>query len=54
MAIEYKTIDVSTVKGIRRAELLHMSGWQTIQVGLFRVQFSRRRPSKRLTRKESN
>jgi hypothetical protein len=38
---EYKTIDTSTLKGLKQAERLHASGWKTIRVGLFLVYFER-------------
>lgn len=41
MVTQYRTVDTRTVAGIRQAERLHTSGWRTVSVGLFRVQFVR-------------
>jgi hypothetical protein len=37
--MKYKTVDTSTLKGLKRAERLHQNGWKTASVGLFRIQF---------------
>lgn len=39
--IEYKTVDVTTVKGLNQAEKLHNAGWKTSKVGPFSVQYYR-------------
>jgi hypothetical protein len=39
---EYKTIDISTLEGLKAAERLHMQGWKTIQVTPFRIKFERK------------
>ena len=39
--IEYKTVDTSTLKGLKQAERLHANGWKMGRVGLFTVQFYR-------------
>jgi len=41
MRFEYKTVDTSTLEGLKKAERLHMSGWKTIRVGLFLIEFER-------------
>jgi len=41
MRFEYMTIDTSTLEGLKKAERLHTSGWKTIRVGLFLIQFER-------------
>lgn len=45
-AFEYKTVDTSTLKGLKQAERLKASGWKVIRVGLFSVQFERETVSK--------
>ncbi len=42
MKLKYKTVDTSTLKGLKLAERLHMNGWKTIRVGLFLVYFEKR------------
>ncbi len=37
--MKYKTIDVSTLKGLKQAERLHANGWKQVSVGLFTIQF---------------
>jgi hypothetical protein len=39
MTTQYKTVDTSTLKGLKQAERLHMNGWKQMRVGLFTVQF---------------
>ncbi len=41
MKYEYKTVDTSTLKGLKEAERLHTSGWKTIRAGLFLVYFQK-------------
>ena len=40
---EYKSIDTSTIEGIKEAEKLHESGWKIVQVGLFTILFEKER-----------
>lgn len=40
---EYKTIDTSTLAGLREAERLQADGWRIIRSGLYLVQFERRK-----------
>jgi len=42
MKYKYKTIDITTVEGLKQAERLHTSGWKTIRVGLFSIQFEKK------------
>lgn len=42
MATEYKSVDTSTLEGLKEAERLHVAGWKTARVGLFIIQFYRR------------
>lgn len=42
MKYEYRTIDTSTLKGLKLAEKLHMVGWKTDRIGLFMIWFSRK------------
>lgn len=42
MKIEYKTVDVSTIKGIEAAERLQATGWLMGRSGLFTIQFYRK------------
>ena len=42
MKFEYKTIDTSTLKGLKEAERLHQTGWKMIRTGLFLIQFERK------------
>jgi hypothetical protein len=46
MATEYRTVDTSTLEGLRKAERLKAHGWIIYSVGLFLVGFYRRRPHK--------
>lgn len=39
MTIKYKTVDTSTLNGLKQAERLHTSGWITAKVGLFLIWF---------------
>jgi hypothetical protein len=39
---QYRTVDTSTVDGVREAEHLLAQGWEIIRTGLFLVYFSRR------------
>jgi len=39
---EYKTVDTSTLKGLRQAERLHQRGWTMGSSGLFTIQFYKR------------
>jgi hypothetical protein len=41
MKFEYKTVDTSTLKGLKEAEKLHASGWKVIRTGLYLIQFER-------------
>ena len=41
MGYEYRTVDTSTLKGLKQAERLHMAGWKIIRSGLFLVWFER-------------
>lgn len=38
----YKTVDTSTLKGLKEAERLHANGWKTIRAGLFSVLFEKK------------
>lgn len=42
MRIEYRTVDTSTLKGLKQAERLQARGWIIGRVGLFLIQFYRR------------
>ena len=42
MRFEYRTVDTSTLTGLRQAERLHAAGWKIIRTGLFLVYFERR------------
>ena len=39
---EYRTVDTSTLKGLKEAERLHTSGWTQYSVGLFIVKYFRK------------
>lgn len=39
MRVKYRTIDVTTLKGLKEAERLHMAGWKVIRPGLFTMVF---------------
>jgi len=41
MKVKHKTIDVSTIKGLKEAEKLKNKGWKIGSVGLFTVQLWR-------------
>ncbi len=36
---KYKTVDTSTLKGLKQAERLYTNGWKIIRAGLFTIQF---------------
>lgn len=42
MATQYKTVDTSTLKGLKEAERLHQSGWRTVRTGLHLIYFEKR------------
>ena len=42
MKYQYKTIDISTLKGIEEAEKLQNNGWKIINFGLYLLIFERR------------
>ncbi len=42
MKTEYRTVDTSTLKGLKEAERLHLNGWTQYSVGLFIVKFYRK------------
>ena len=42
MMIKYKTVDTSTLKGLKQAERLKQNGWIIGSVGLFLIQFYKR------------
>lgn len=42
MKTEYRTVDTSTLKGLKEAEKLHNAGWTTDRVGLYIIWFSRK------------
>lgn len=39
----YRTVDTSTLKGLKTAERLHTTGWTTYSVGLFMIYFYKRK-----------
>jgi hypothetical protein len=45
--MKYKTVDTSTLKGLKQAERLHQNGWKTIFVGLFLIYFSKPKAAKK-------
>lgn len=42
MRTEYKTVDTSTLTGLKQAEQLHLAGWKIISSGLFLIWFERK------------
>ena len=42
-SFEYKTVDVSTLEGLKEADRLKASGWAMYSVGVFQVKFYRER-----------
>lgn len=38
----YRTVDTSTLKGLKTAERLHQNGWKAYSVGLFIIKFMKR------------
>lgn len=40
--MEYRTVDTSTLRGLRHAERLHRDGWTMGSVGLYLIQFYRK------------
>jgi hypothetical protein len=43
MRFDYKTVDTSTLEGLKEAERLHQTeGWKIIRTGLFLIQFERK------------
>lgn len=39
--MKYKTVDISTLKGIKKAERLQANGWKFVIVGVNKLQFSK-------------
>lgn len=39
MATQYRTVDTSTLEGLKQAERLQASGWTIQRVGLFLIWF---------------
>ena len=39
--MKYKTVDTSTLEGLRQAERLHNTGWSIVRTGLFLVYFKK-------------
>ncbi len=37
--MKYKTVDTSTLKGLKEAERLHRLGWKIVRAGLFLIYF---------------
>jgi hypothetical protein len=42
MKTEYRTVDTSTLAGLKQAERLKAAGWTMYSVGLFLVKFYRK------------
>lgn len=42
MKYQFRTIDTSTLKGLKQAERLHMNGWEIIRTGLFLIWFQKK------------
>lgn len=40
--MRYRTVDTSTLAGVREAERLQANGWTTYRVGLFLIYFCKR------------
>jgi hypothetical protein len=40
--MKYRTVDTSTLKGLKQAERLRVSGWKMARVGLFTITFYRK------------
>lgn len=40
--IKYRTVDTSTLEGLKVAERLHVNGWTCYSVGLFILKFWKR------------
>lgn len=43
MKIEYRTVLLTTLKGLKTAERLHANGWKMGRVGPFTIQFYKAR-----------
>lgn len=39
---EYKSVDTSTLRGLKEAERLKETGWKIVRVGLFIIDFYRK------------
>jgi hypothetical protein len=39
---KYRTVDTSTLAGLKAAERLHVSGWRMIRSGIYIVQFEKK------------
>jgi hypothetical protein len=50
MKIEYRTVDTSTLKGLKQAERLHQNGWKMGAQGLFSIQFYKEKLRNRSTK----
>ena len=42
MKLKYRTVDTSTLAGLRRAERLKRLGWTIVRTGLFLITFEKR------------
>ena len=42
MRYEYRTVDTSTLAGLKTAERLHLAGWRIIRSGLYLIYFERK------------
>lgn len=40
--MQYKTVDTSTLAGLKRAEWYKAHGWKIIRTGLFIIQFAKK------------
>lgn len=46
MSREYRTVNTTTLKGLKEAERLHVAGWKQAWVGMFSIQFCRDKSKK--------
>lgn len=42
--LQYRTVDTSTLKGLKRAEWYKAHGWKIISSGLYLIQFEKKTP----------
>lgn len=47
MALEYKTVNTRTLKGLKQAERMKKAGWKIGSSGIYTIQFYRTKKARR-------